>query len=911
MGKWLKGAALTIAIGAAVIGLHRIRRPEDTAIGALWFAIAILLSIIASTSASPLSLKGPEAPLTSSRPKQILGYGLLALAGLLGGFSLRLFSKEQGLLPWAFYWLSVIAFGTSFYLLEESSPTGDKGGSRASSPVYSGYIFCLILLLAAFLRLYRIDSMPPGIYYDEANNALDALWTIETGKHPIYFEGWGGRGPLIMYSLATAFRLLGRSPLALRLVPVFYGLAGVVAIYLLARTFWGWETALIAAFLLAVMRWHAHFSRVAFDAITVPCFTGLSLHFLGRALTRGRRTDYMWAGFFLGWGLMGYAAFRVVPLLALIILGWIALRRRLTLAQIAQGGLIFLAAALIASAPLLFYAARHPKAFTARSKQVYLLRFYPPSQRLSALLRNVRCTLLMFHQRGDNNARHNLPDAPMLDPVMGVLLVLGVGTSLRRIGDWRHLGVLAWFALALQPGIWSIEAPQALRNIGVVAPIVLMCATFLDDVMQMVGGRRPIVNLGKLKPLTPLPLIALLGAIAILNYNFYFYHQALEVRGFYAFYGVETTIGRLVASLGTDYRFYSIYSGDPTVRFLSPPDIDHQFLNPVETLPLREPVDKDVLYIVDPRYDPPEVLFHHWYPEARVKELMDPAGKVMLKLIEVEAEAINHAQGLRTRYYAGGKLIAERVEKTLDVQPPPHISPPLTVEKEGSIFIPQTGTYRLSLQADAPSLLFISGPAEAVRLHEGEEAEVELVKGWHNLRLHCQVEEEGQQITVQISGPPELQEPVSSQFFNLHKLLRQGLRGYYYKGAEWQWPPVFSRIDPFVSFRWHIQPVPAPFSVEWCGYLVIEKPGLYGFALFSNALSYVELDGKTLLRSSSEKRQETELYLERGEHPITIRYSEPGGYSAIRFYWKPPGGKLEVVPMEALRPCKGERWSGR
>ncbi|MFB0536386.1 MAG: hypothetical protein ACETWR_15540, partial [Anaerolineae bacterium] len=46
----------------------------------------------------------------------------------------------------------------------------------------------LILLtlvgIAAALRLYRLDSLPPGFDVDEAYNMLDAL-DIVRGKHPV------------------------------------------------------------------------------------------------------------------------------------------------------------------------------------------------------------------------------------------------------------------------------------------------------------------------------------------------------------------------------------------------------------------------------------------------------------------------------------------------------------------------------------------------------------------------------------------------------------------------------------------------------------------------------------------------------------------------------------------------------
>ena len=76
--------------------------------------------------------------------------------------------------------------------------------------------------------------------------------------------------------------------------------------------------------------------------------------------------------------------------------------------------------------------------------------------------------LLMFNFHGDNNGRHNLPGTPMLDPITGALMVLGVGLCLWRIRQPGSFLLLAWLLLMLVPGIFSLdfEAPQSYRAIG-------------------------------------------------------------------------------------------------------------------------------------------------------------------------------------------------------------------------------------------------------------------------------------------------------------------------------------------------------------------------------------------------------------------------------------------------------------
>ena len=897
MKRWMRGLLLLTAVALAATGEHFIRRPEETTTGALLFAAAMAAAAAGSRSAGRFGLRGADAPLTERRPRQLAGYILLLGAGAAGGASLFLFAARGGWLPWVFYAAGVAAFAVSVHLIEEAGGPRPAGGSAVHN-----WLFIGILLVGVFLRLHGLDRMPPGIYYDEANNALDALWAVESGKYPVYFEGWGGRGPLIMYSLSLAFRLFGANPLALRLTPAFYGLVGLVAVYLLARTLWGAETALAAAFVLAVMRWHVHFSRVAFDAITVPAFAMLSLYFLARGLKRGRRTDFVWSGLFLGWGLMGYAAFRVVPVLVAAIAAWVLANRSVRFARLFEGMLFLVAAAVVASSPLLFYAMRHPEKFLERSRQVYLLRFYPREMWDRALLNNARVTLLMFHQRGDFNPRHNIPDVPMLDPITGALLVLGAGLCLRRFGDWRHGMLLLWLGLALQPGVWSIEAPQGLRNFGATAPVALMSAVFLGEALSLASAESRRLRrfaVGILRAGVPVA-----GAVAlVLNYTAYFHRHAGDIRTFYAFNGVETAVGHLIASMGTGYRYYSIYNSDPTVRFLSPPGAEHFFLKPLEVIPLREEVRKDVLYITDVRYDPPPEVFEHWYPDAERREIFDPAGGVMLRVFKLAADEVNGAQGLATRYFDdAGKLLAQRVEPSPELRTE---EAPATVEKVGGVFVPRTGQYLIRLEGSAPARMRLWGATGRLELSQGQEREVRLIQGWYGLWLRGRVRTP--QETLRVSFIGEDGKPLKPALFHIPPP-HEGLRGFYFEGDSWEGDPVFSRVDPTVFFRWHIVPLPAPFSVEWRGCIQVPQTGRYSFSLFSDSPSRLILDGEPILRATGEVKSRAEVSLEKGLHPMVVRYREPGGYSAVKLYWRPPdGSEEEPIPPDFLIPYEDER----
>ncbi|MFZ2299507.1 MAG: hypothetical protein WAW00_00015, partial [Candidatus Moraniibacteriota bacterium] len=54
-------------------------------------------------------------------------------------------------------------------------------------------IVIAILILAFAVRIYRIDSIPAGLYPDEAANGVDALHALETKQFELFYPAHFGR----------------------------------------------------------------------------------------------------------------------------------------------------------------------------------------------------------------------------------------------------------------------------------------------------------------------------------------------------------------------------------------------------------------------------------------------------------------------------------------------------------------------------------------------------------------------------------------------------------------------------------------------------------------------------------------------------------------------------------------------
>ncbi len=150
-------------------------------------------------------------------------------------------------------------------------------------------LFFLVVLLSAFLRLYRLGSVPAGLNWDEASIAYNA-YGISTvyrdewlQKLPMTFRAFGEyKGPVAIYAVALTTKIFGVTPFTVRLPMALAGIATVIASYWLGLfLFRRKEPALLLMFLLAVSPLSIHYSRIAFEStIGIACIViGTTLFF--------------------------------------------------------------------------------------------------------------------------------------------------------------------------------------------------------------------------------------------------------------------------------------------------------------------------------------------------------------------------------------------------------------------------------------------------------------------------------------------------------------------------------------------------------------------------------------------------------------------------------------------------------
>lgn len=363
-----------------------------------------------------------------------------------------------------------------------------------------------IAVLAAVLRFHGLSTVPPGLCYDEATNAINFLEALETGRWQVFYpENFGREGLFINLQglFVRAVQGLSGGPSAgvdawmMRAPSAVFGTFTVLGLYLLARVLSGSRVvAAASALMLATSFWHVNFSRIGFRAITAPFWLIWCLLLLYEGFARSRDGNSR-AGLLLlaggglcyGLGFHSYIAYRVTPvLLAAVLLWWLLeFRRDARVREWVLGAGVFAGAAALTAAPLVIYFLNHPGAWSGRAGQVSV---FSTGHAWTLLAENLWKSLLMFNFYGDELWRHNVSGSPQLFLPVGLLFVAGVVVAFRRPLSAPRLLMLLWLLTGIAPSAFSSHGvPHALRALLAVPAACLLAGIGADLAWTWLRGK--------------------------------------------------------------------------------------------------------------------------------------------------------------------------------------------------------------------------------------------------------------------------------------------------------------------------------------------------------------------------------------------------------------------------------------
>lgn len=208
-------------------------------------------------------------------------------------------------------------------------------------------ILILIVIFAAiFLRLYKINQVPPGLSQDETAIGYNAYSINEIGKdeygksYPLYFKSFGDyKLPVYIYLTSISIKLFGLNEFAVRFPSALAGIIAVILLFFLTRKITSNTTlALISSLSLAVNPWNLHFSRAAFEVNLALTLAISAIIFFISGIERKKIIYLLISSFFLALCLYTYNVTRLISPVFFIMLLFIY---RKNLLKISKDKLLF------------------------------------------------------------------------------------------------------------------------------------------------------------------------------------------------------------------------------------------------------------------------------------------------------------------------------------------------------------------------------------------------------------------------------------------------------------------------------------------------------------------------------------------------------------------------------------------
>jgi len=354
-----------------------------------------------------------------------------------------------------------------------------------------------------FIAFFRLNEIP-GEWFGDISILNNYVLQILRGKWPFYFSL--SAGPFYHYLISPLIFLVGNSYVDYKIASVIIGGVAVYFIYLMAKGFAGEKIALLTALISSISFWTIVWARVGNSQIVIPLLVALIFYFLQRYLKMGKIKDLFWVSFFSGLGLFTYPQTFVFPLLLLF---WLFVRKKFRGISIS---LIFLIPFLILFSAVLLRQRQDFISGYVGSKVPKIQQFINPKTYGDMGIRVIRI-LGMFHFKGEEGFRINVPNTPHLDPVSGIFMILGVYYWIkknRKMTLYFFISFLILIIPSASPSIYLREIPNSGRTIGVIPLVYLMVASGIVFIYE------------KIKELKTFYLTGVLLLIASLNIYKYF-----------------------------------------------------------------------------------------------------------------------------------------------------------------------------------------------------------------------------------------------------------------------------------------------------------------------------------------------------------------------------------------------------
>lgn len=291
----------------------------------------------------------------------------------------------------------------------------------------------LSFLIAAFLRVWQLDKMPPGVSEKE-------LVIIERLKS--YFDNGFSVGPDITHSFFEFLsyiwaKIFGLTVLNIRILTAVIGIATIISLFYFIKSWFSKKVAIFTTVLISFSAFQIAVSRV----ISYQSLTPLFFLLIFLLLTYSYRTKNSWlfgfSGFFVGLSLYVDKIFLLLAILFLVSgLYFVKLNKKFFTSyrkEIVVAGFGFLAAII----PQILFFMKNPQALTSN---YFNLDF-------NSYLYNLSEVVKMLFVKGKADYFSNLGTEPILDPLIAVTAILGLIYSIYHYKRRKYFFLNSWLLI--------------------------------------------------------------------------------------------------------------------------------------------------------------------------------------------------------------------------------------------------------------------------------------------------------------------------------------------------------------------------------------------------------------------------------------------------------------------------------
>ncbi len=825
-----------------------------------------------------------------------------------------------------YYGLVLYAVAVVLFLLAFHRFPDDGLSEAPLAPRMEWTVFGLIMLIAAFFRIYGLDTFPNGIFMDQGFVGWQALKIAHEHTIPSLFaylyEEPMNASSYLFYLMAPWFCIFSPTQTHLFLFYALLGLSTFPLIYWTFRQIFGARVALLSLYFLAIMRWHFNLNRNGFPTSQVPLYMFGTLAFFLYWL-KSRKSWSLWISVaFFTLGLYTYQAYKIFPLLLLLLCfyefltrWWLPLtasekkkglwdkarflffskkgiEKLFSLLRLPEAKKLGIALVIVAVfvSPMVIYMIHMGKIGSREGENIWAV--CKSQHSLKPIKEMIGKTLLMCNRSGDDNERHNLPNYRMLDDFSGPLFFIGAFYAMSRIRQRKFYYAIVGILIMSLPCLLSVVPAHANRMMGVTAFVAFLIATPLAAIWGRVRQLWGTVGEFFFWSVLAIPLYM----AAVQNYQIYFHDQVNEgcywTNSFYGGYSYDASeIGKAIAKYGNeyDYYLYKRHFDHFTVKYLAYPYRDrvHQLEVPGSFAPLDTDGTRGLFFAFQPEQSGFMEMVKSFYPDCQVDVIKDLNGKAVIYFVRVSADSAKKAKGLTLNRGKG---------ESLDVPLFPEGLPPGPYRGvlKGAVYVDQTSDYGFTFQSNAKMTWSLGGHLI------GKATTLRLVRGFYPIEIHLSAGAGPVQVQISLVSNLGHTELLDNAHFT-HLDLARGLKAEYYDRTNPNIKaPVLEEWDPLVNFSQgnDFPYVNSSETAHWEGELIAPQNGIYHFSAKTDEFAKILIDNQTVVPWG--RNPSGNVTLTAGTHAFSADFQKDLGPS-LSLMWLPPGApNQEVIPNSAF-----------